>query len=78
MDLARLKMVAEEGCMSPPTIASLRSMGVGGFRVTCSRADCLHSVLITFGAANVADEDGQQEAASWAAEGIQGFANHSR
>jgi hypothetical protein len=41
---------------TPPTIASLKAMDVAGFRVTCARADCQHSGLMTFDAAGVADD----------------------
>jgi hypothetical protein len=41
---------------TPPTIASLKSMGVAGFRVTCAKADCLRSALMTFEASGVADD----------------------
>ena len=41
--------------MLPPTVAHLKSMGVSAFNVTCARASCLHSAVVTFDAAGVED-----------------------
>lgn len=39
----------------PPTIASLKRIGVSRFRVTCGFAACRHSAHVTFEAAGVTD-----------------------
>jgi hypothetical protein len=45
----------EPGRMPPPIVAHLKFMGVSAFSVTCARASCLHSAVVTFAAADVED-----------------------